>query len=100
VLDGLGVGLEFVLAVESGASGELDHAAGIRTGDLLWGDRVDVTHLRGEDLLGHLVFNDVVDARGAAADIAGRHLDEFETGDEFEEFARSCFDLLAVAEMA
>ncbi len=78
---GFGVGLQFACAVHLAAGGQLDHAAGVGTGDLLGVYRVYVAHLRGEDLFGHLVFDHIVDPSGAAADVAGWHVYEVQAGD-------------------
>ena len=99
MFDGFGIGLEFGCAVHLATGGKLDHTAGVGTGDLFRAYRVDVAHFRREDFFGHFVFNDVVYAGGAAADVAGGHFDEVEAGDGFEELSGGGFDFLAVAEV-
>lgn len=86
-------------AVERGAGAELDHAAGICGDD---GARLglrDGIHFLREELERGFRLRDVVDPRGAAAEIGERHLDELDAGDGANQLARSFADFLAMREM-
>ena len=82
------------------ASAQLEHAAGIRSGDDLRLSPLCVAHLLFEDRCRHLVVDDVVNAGAAAAQVRHRHFDEVDSRDGLQQLTRRGFYLLSMREMA